>query len=124
MKKINYISKQFELRSRDYLNSIYYGIAVPVLFGIQDLIANDGFSLSKDTLFEKVAMIVISAVLAHIIRKATEKSKEVTISPVESGTIVYNSAESEPIPNIDEDGDKDPDKTLPPPLGDPTHPKR
>lgn len=108
MEKIKYISKRWSISLRDFLNSIYYGVAVPVLFGIQDIIANHGFNLTKDSLLEKIGMLIISAVLAHIIRKATEKSKEITIKPIESEGLV-KSANS---------------RTNPPPMGDPTHPKK
>lgn len=66
---MKYIRK---INLRDFFISIYYGIAVPVLFEVQNLIATGGFSLTKENIVEKLGMLVISAVLAHIIRKSSK----------------------------------------------------
>ena len=98
---------------RDFFISIYYGIAVPILFEVQNLIVSGGFSLTKENIVEKLGMLVVSAVLAHIIRKGSNKTKMIQVTHLRA-----SNEEEETLT------DTDPVKTLPPPLGDPTHPVR
>lgn len=99
METVKLISKQFSLKLRDILNSIFLGVGTPILLAIQERLESGHFDFSKSSLIN-LSMVAISAFLINILRKFTEKSKVVTIAPFRGG---------EPVP---------------PPIGDPTHPKK
>lgn len=90
-----FISKQFTLEARDWLKSLFYAVIVPVLLQVQSLLENNGLSFDWTLL----AQVALSAAVAHIIRKFTEKSKVITVKPLGDGN-------------------------TPPPIGDPTHPNQ
>lgn len=97
---MKYISKQWQLNVRDYLISLYYGIAIPILSTIQSLIDSGQFDFDK----KKLLMLIVSSVIAHLIRKASEPTKVIEVQKLS---------------DLEDDGDRN----NPPPLGDPTHPK-
>lgn len=100
MKKI---IKKFPIIWRDIWNSLYLGAIVPALFAIQELLDKDADQLT----WTLVVKVIVGAVVGNLIRKALEKPKVITIEPIS----VLKTA-------------NDKDKTNPPPLGDPTHPKK
>lgn len=94
---MKYISKQWRINVRDFINSLYLGIIVPSLVSIQMLLDN-----TSNWTWQDVCKVFIGTVIANIIRKMAEPSKVVQITPLS----------------------KEDDGTNPPPMGDPTHPKK
>lgn len=110
MEKIKYISKQWSLTARDWLKSLFYGAIVPALVTIQGIIEVGGVNDINTAFIVKVA---IGSILAHLIRKLVEPSKKVEITKI-----------SEDDGNNSFSARNDNDRTNPPPVGDPTHPKK
>lgn len=108
MEKIKYISKQWSLTARDWLKSLFYGAIVPALVTIQGVIEAGGINDINWSLITKVA---IGSILAHLIRKLVEPTKKVEITKIDNdgNDSFFNSNNN--------------DRTNPPPVGDPTHPK-
>lgn len=104
------ISKQFALSARDWLKSGYYAIVVPILFEVQGLLGTVFFNIEGKGWHENLAKIAVSAIIAHLLRKASEKTKKIDIQTF-----------SDDLPQW---GGDDKDKTNPPPIGDPTKPKK
>ena len=71
-----YISKQWSVNARDFIKSLFYGAAVPVLVELQNFLAQGDLDNIDWKLLLKIA---IGAIVAHIIRKLTEPTKEVQI---------------------------------------------
>ena len=115
MEKIKYISKQWSLTARDWLKSLYYGFIMPVITEILVQVINYILSIfqlgSLEVSPKQLIIISFGAILAHIGRKLAEPTKKVEITKLsdDSGT------------DDTTDGD---DRTNPPPVGDPTHPKK
>jgi hypothetical protein len=103
-----YISKQWSVNARDFIKSLFYGAAVPVLVELQNFLANGDLENIDWKLLLKIA---VGAIVAHIIRKLTEPTKEVQITKLSEhgGTNDFTNGG---------------DRTNPPPMGDPTHPKK
>lgn len=94
MKTKTIIRKQGIPQWRDLLNSGYYAVVIPVLVKVQDILSTGAI----DFKWKDIGTIALSALIGHLIRKATEKTKKVTVQ------------------SLRKDGN-------PPPVGDPTHPK-
>lgn len=86
---------KLKLTLTDFVKSLYYGALVPALVEIQMLLEN-GLSSFNWAMLGKIA---IGSVVAHLIRKVLEKTK--------ADIAVANG-----------------DIKNPPPMGDPTHPKK
>lgn len=111
MEKIKYISKQWSLTARDWLKSLFYGAIVPSLVTIQGVIEAGGIN---DLNWSLIAKIAIGSILAHLIRKLVEPSKEVQIVKLASNENGGNSGG-------DNNGGGN---NNPPPLGDPLKPTK
>lgn len=101
MEKIRYVAKQWTVKGRDILKSLFYGAVVPALVTIQGVIEAGGIS---DIDWSLIFKISLGSIIAHIIRKLTEPTKLVEVTKLSA--------------------DDNDDRTNPPPLGDPTHPKK
>lgn len=85
---------KLKLTVTDFIKSLYYGALVPALVEIQSLLENGLGSMS----WSMLGKIAIGSVLAHLIRKALQKTPE-AVTVAKGGN-------------------------NPPPMGDPTHPKK
>lgn len=79
--------------------SMYYGVLIPVFVEVQTVIEHGTFEFS----WELISKIFIGSIVAYLVKKGIQASKGVDKLSVAKG------------------GD---DRTLPPPMGDPTHPKK
>lgn len=105
------IKKQWRVSGRDGLISLFYAMIVPVLLQIQS-VAESG---SLDFNWSLMGQVAVSAGIAHILRKLTEKNKVVTVQHIDK----------EEIPEAEYLVAKaNKDKGTVPPIGDPTHPQR
>lgn len=117
------VSKQWSLEARDWLKSLFYAVIVPVLLQVQAVL--DSGSLSINWIL--LSQVALSAAVAHIIRKLTQRNKLVTVQDIKKDQVSI----AEKVAEIaNEEGEppmllssKD-DPVDPPPLGDPTHPKK
>lgn len=100
MGKIKYTSKQWSVTLRDFLKSLFYGAVVPALVTIQGIIEAGGFTNLN---WKLILQISVGSIIAHLVRKLAEPTKEVQIVKLST------------------DGNGN---TNPPPVGDPTHPKK
>lgn len=64
---------------RDLINSAYYAVVIPVLVKIQETLQTG----SLDFNWKDLGMLALSGILAHVIRKASEKSKTITVEKAE-----------------------------------------
>lgn len=117
MEKIKYISKQWSLTARDWLKSLYYGFIMPVITEILTQAINYILSIfqlgSLEVSPKQLIIIGIGAILAHISRKLAEPTKKVEITKIseeDGNDSFFNSNNNY--------------RTNPPPVGDPTHPKK
>lgn len=64
---------------RDVLNSLYYAVAIPVLTKILETVQSGELEFH----WRDLAIVAISGLLSHILRKASEKSKTITVEKAE-----------------------------------------
>ena len=111
---MKYISKQWQVRFRDILNSFVLGVLVPSIYTIIDYLTNKPIEFTKQSLSELLA-IGLTTFAANLLRKLVEPTKVVEVQKL---------SDTQP-GNID-DGDQQGggNTNNPPPLGgDPLKPK-
>lgn len=107
----SFLQKQWSLGARDWLKSLLYAVVVPVLLQVQSFLDNQELTFNWILL----GQVALSAGVAHILRKLTERTKVVTVQHIDK----------EEIPKAEYLVAKaNKDKDTPPPIGDPTHPQR
>lgn len=112
------LKKGWTLEARDWLKSLFYAVIVPVLLQVQSVLDSGSLSIN----WTLIAQVALSAAIAHLIRKLTERNKVVTVQKVgkdqadEAEAIVALANDAKVMPRLL--------STDPPPLGDPTHPKK
>lgn len=101
---MKYINKQFNFKFRDVVNSFIVGVLTPTIYSIVEFFDGGAFDFTKES-FTKVAVIGFTAFVANFLRKLVEPTRVIQVSALASPP----------------DGGGG-EGTLPPPLGDPTHP--
>ena len=104
---MKYISKQWQVRFRDILNSFVLGVLVPSIYTVIDYLTNKPIEFNKQSLSELLG-IGLTTFVANLLRKLVEPTKVVEVKTLAE----------------DFEGDGNGDRTNPPPVGDPTHPKK
>lgn len=102
---MKYVNKQFNFKFRDVVNSFIVGVLTPTIYSIVEFFDSGVFDFTKES-FIKVAVIGVTAFVANLLRKLVEPTRVIEVKPLA-------------LPPLGDDGG---DKTLPPPLGDPTNP--
>lgn len=106
-----FLSRQWQLGARDWFISLFYAIIVPVLLQVQSVLDSGSINFN----WVLIGQVALSAGVAHILRKLTNKTKVVTVQHIDK----------EEIPEAEYLVAKaNKDKDTPPPIGDPTHPSR
>lgn len=129
MKIISYISKQWTLRNRDWVNSLFYTVSVPVLYAILSYIDSQ-LALEELGEFRRVAYLAVSAGLPHIIRKLQESHKIITMQKVDKEGLpaaeqaVEQANQEGAVPVVVQNSEGGSGNVPPkPPIADPTNPK-
>lgn len=127
MKIYSYLAKQWSLTNRDWLNGLFYSVSMPVLYGVLNFIDSQ-LALGDLSDTRRIAYLAISAGLPHIIRKLKESNKLITMQKVEKEDLpkaeqIVEQANELGVPAPDVATQSDDGDPIPPPIGDPTHPK-
>ena len=120
-----FLQKQWTVGARDWLKSLLYAITVPVLLQVQSVLDNGSLNFN----WQLLGQVALSAAVAHILRKLTDRTKVVTVQHIEKEQIptaeilvARANIDKEPPPPISDPTHPQRLYSDPPPVGDPTHP--